>query len=222
MLTLSGPHQAHTPHCRIKGLRHHRHLIDGQALNPPQWCLKGEFREMVRRAAEGGGPYGFLGKFPRNSKDGPMWSPAPTGNLFKHNSPGSRRARESPFPALAPPRALPGVLHTGAAAPVWSFLKGGVQGRTGPPSGDSPMGKGGAKPAPEGEYLEPEVKRLPRRRGNPSPGCFSPLCCFRLFCQYKRGESKSLRPVRAEPYNPPPGIGKDRYVRIIYIYSKLA
>ena len=36
----------------------------------------------------------------------------------------------------------------------------GASGRIGPPSGRCPMGKGRAEPAPEGEYLEPEVKRL--------------------------------------------------------------
>ena len=38
----------------------------------------------------------------------------------------------------------------------------------GSPSGRCPMGKGRAEPAPEGEYLEPEVKRLARGRRRPA------------------------------------------------------
>ena len=35
----------------------------------------------------------------------------------------------------------------------------------GDPSGQSPLGRGGAEPAPEGDHREPEVKRLERGRG---------------------------------------------------------
>ncbi len=66
------------------------------------------------------GPYGVLGGFA-----GIRYTGRPGVRPVRK---GSRRAWEKDrLPRQSPCGRSPGVLHIGAAAPVWSFLKGGVQ-----------------------------------------------------------------------------------------------
>ena len=115
----------------------------------------------------------------------------------------SHRARQYSISAASSPRALPWrESRWGLASPPLVVSRGCPEG-AGPPPNVSSVGRGGAKPAPEPWRLRRgEVKRLERRRGNPPSGCFSPLCYFLLFCQHKRGESKSPAHVWRKLTNP--------------------
>ena len=128
----------------------------------------------------------------------------PQSRLLRGNFPPPQSKKPSPLSHLRKPPPISKKLSPKDATHRHVAAKHRfVQQAPGSSPGVSPVG--GPQP-PNWSFLKGGVQG--RENRNPSPGCFSPLCYFLLFCQHKRGESNIPRPPCGRtPYSlrePPP------------------